>query len=150
MAKIEALLEELNRVVAVSHSAGGKEGERQMHDLFIEDEDGVLVPLEKKIRIMEGFHVNVPSYTMRYLSGIALDELELELETDIDIEESEGNITMYTNVKKHRTPFSIRNHIKIRAKYKMTEIAEGLQLLRDKFNTKLTNALDRITTQGES
>ena len=149
MAKIEALLEELSRVVVVSHSVGGKEGDRQIHDLFTEDDDGVLVPLEKQIRIMEGCNVKVPNYTIRHLSGIALDELELELETDIDIEESKGKITMYTNVKR-RNPFSSRNHIKIRAKYKVTEIAEGLSLLRDKFNTKLTNALDRITTQGES
>ena len=145
MAKLEALLEEMSRVVAVSHSIGSKEGESQIHELFTENKDGVLVPLEKQIRITDDKAVKVPTYTIRHLSGIALSELNIELETDVDIEEKDGKITMYTAVKS-RNPLSRRNHISIQWKYNMTEIAEGLHLLRDKFNAKLANALSRITT----
>ena len=144
MAKVEALLEELNRVVAVTHGAGAKEGERQIHELFVEGEDGVLEPLSKKIRILEGHEVDVPTYTIRHLSGITLDELTIELDTDADIQEDpDGKVQIHTSFKRSNR-FVRRNRIKIRAKYKMTEIAEGLELLRDKFNTKLSNALQSI------
>ena len=146
MAKFEALLEELSRVVVVAHGVGGKEGEREIHDLFTENKKGVLVPLSKQIQILEGHEVEVPNYTVRHLSGITLDELEIELETDIDIQDSDGKVSMHTNLKR-RNPFSRKSHIKIRAKYKMSDIAEGLHLLRDKFNAKLSNALESIIPQ---
>ena len=143
MAKFESVLEELSRVVVVAHSIGGKEGERQIDELFVADNNGVLEPLSKKIRLLENQEVDVPNYTIRHLSGIVLDELEIELETNIDIQESNGKVSMHTSLKK-RNPFSRSSHIKIRAKYKVADIVEGLQLVRDKFNAKLSDALDRI------
>ena len=140
----ENLLKECSRVIVVAHSVGGKEGKREIHELFTEEKDGTLVPLKKKIRLIENSpEIDVPDYTIHHLSGIILDEIELELETDVFFEEDDdNNISIHTQMKK-KNPFSSSNHIKVKMKYKMAEIAEGLHLIRDKLNQQLSSILNK-------
>lgn len=138
--KFQRLLETLSRVVVVAHKVGGEEGKRAIMDLFTLEEDNVLVPLKRKMRILAGEDTDVPDYTIHHLSGIELETIEFELETDLRFEQDGDDIEIHTQLSKPN-PFRSKNHIKIKTKYRVSELAEGIELIRDKLNEQLSTAL---------
>ena len=143
MAKLETILNELSRIVVVCHGVSAEEGKGMVHSLFKENADGVLEPVEKNWKVIPGEETPIRDISIHDLSCMRLKNITLEYETDLDVVEGDdGEVQIHTQLKR-KIPFrkSSKNHIKIKAKYVLENITEGLELIRDAFNASLSKAL---------